>query len=275
MGTRSIRFLGVGDARAHELGQSCAVYEENDHPVLMIDCGPSALSAFENAYGEQLPPAIYITHLHLDHIGGLETLFYLSCCLSDQHVKLIVPTPLVAGLHQRMADTPAMLAEGGVNFWDVFQLIPVNSGFWLQQQFYHVFPTRHHAHNTAFGLALKGCFIFTGDTRPIPEILNCYACQSETIFHDCGVEANPSHTGLQDLPAHYRQDHLNRMVLYHYGSLADGQYMQSMGYRIARKGEVFDLDRNDSHALAHHGRMAVLHPDTNQSPEAWRLDTGT
>ncbi|MEO6688283.1 MAG: MBL fold metallo-hydrolase, partial [Dokdonella sp.] len=70
-----LRFLGVGSAQAPSLGSACGVLEHESKPLLMIDCGPEALSAYFDRYGEP-PRAIYITHVHMDHVGGLERLFY-------------------------------------------------------------------------------------------------------------------------------------------------------------------------------------------------------
>ena len=42
------------------------------------------------------------------------------------------PIRLVEILQRRLADFPNMLAEGGKNFWDEFQLIPVSERFWLE-----------------------------------------------------------------------------------------------------------------------------------------------
>ena len=44
-------------------------------PLLMIDCGQEALTAFVAQYGH-VPMALFITHVHLDHVAGLERLFY-------------------------------------------------------------------------------------------------------------------------------------------------------------------------------------------------------
>ena len=72
----ALRFLGVGSAQATaQLGSACGVLERDGEPVLMIDCGQEALTAFLDHYGEP-PRAIYITHTHMDHVGGIERLFY-------------------------------------------------------------------------------------------------------------------------------------------------------------------------------------------------------
>src|SRR6185369_6611550 len=71
----ALRFLGVGSAHATALGSANAVLERDGAPLLMIDCGPEGLTAYESRYGE-LPRALFVTHAHLDHVGGMERLFY-------------------------------------------------------------------------------------------------------------------------------------------------------------------------------------------------------
>ena len=260
-----LRFLGVGNAQASGLGSSAAVLERGEAPWLLIDCGPDTLPAYVETYGG-LPTAIFITHAHLDHIGGLEALFYrLATAPSPvEPPRLLIPVELVAVLQRRLADYPNLLAEGGCNFWDVFHPIPVSERFWHRDLLFSVFPVRHHEHLAAFGLALEGRFLFTGDTRPIPEILNRHASRGETIFHDCGTRANPSHTGLQDLAREYKPEQRERLVLYHYGSEADGQMLECQGYRVARRGERQSLAQLKPLArppVSRETRDILPHPD--------------
>ena len=105
-------------------------------------------------------------------------------------------------LQARVADYPQVLAEGGANFWDAFSLVPVSRGFWHERVWFDVFPTRHHAPMTSFGLALRGSVVWTGDTRPIPEILAAFAAHGEVVAHDCVVSGNPSLAGIEDLHFH-------------------------------------------------------------------------
>ncbi|MBK1733026.1 MBL fold metallo-hydrolase [Thiococcus pfennigii] len=248
MSAFSLRFLGVGNALASTLGTSAAVLEVEGRPSLLIDCGPGTIDAYLGTYGA-LPEALFVTHTHLDHIGGLEGLFYrLATGLAPVHgaaPRLFCPVPLVAILQQRLADYPSILAEGGRNFWDAFQLIPVSAQFWHERLLFRVFPVRHHDFLTAFGLALPGRFLYTGDTRPIPEVLCRYACHGERIFHDCANARSPSHTGIEDLPLEYQPEQRRRLILYHYESEEAGRRIEEHGYRIARRGEVFDLAAPD------------------------------
>lgn len=241
--TWALRFLGTGDARADEsLGDSSAVLEQNGTPRLMIDCGPMAVTRYLAHYGAP-PPAVYITHTHLDHVGGFERLFAtveFDATLRGQ-TQVFVHAAVVPLLHQRVADYRNVLAEGSANFWEAFRLVPCTRGFWLGGHWFDLFATRHHAPGTSFGLRLPGSFIYTGDTRPIPEMLKAIATADEPVFHDCGLVPNPSHTGVTDLAREYPAALLARLHLYHYGSLADGAAMATQGWRVMQPGQCIEL----------------------------------
>ncbi len=233
-----LHFLGVGTAQAVELGSSAVVLERDGKPVLLIDCGPETLDRYLTAYGS-LPTALFITHTHMDHVAGLERLFF-KLWFNDElrgRTRLFVHAGLMPWLQQRVADYPGVLAEGGVNFWEAFRLLPCTRGFWLEGQWFDTFATRHHMPGTSYGLALAGSFAYTGDTRPIPEVLARYASAGELIAHDCGLIGNPSHTGADDIEREYPQAVRSRLLLYHYGSVADGVALAARGYRVAGVNE--------------------------------------
>jgi ribonuclease BN (tRNA processing enzyme) len=238
----ALRFHGVGNAAAVELGSAMATIERDGKPWLTIDCGDSGLSACIARYGEP-PRGLFVTHTHLDHVGGFERLFVASWFDAAWRgkVKVYVPAAIVPLLHQRVGDYPNALAEGGVNFWDAFQVVPVGAAFWHAGVRLEVFPVRHHWPETAYGLRLRGSVVWTGDTRPIPEALARHADAGEVIAHDCALHGNPSHSGIDDLERDYPRELLARCMLYHYASAADGEALAARGHRVARAGDVVAL----------------------------------
>ncbi|MDB6163170.1 MAG: fold metallo-hydrolase, partial [Xanthomonadaceae bacterium] len=135
---------------------------------------------------------------------------------------------------------PNVVAEGGANFWDAFRLIPVGEAFWHDGVRLETFPVRHHWPDTAFGLRLRGSLAWTGDTRPIPEELAKFAGAGERVAHDCALQGNPSHSGIDDLEREYPVELLSRCVLYHYAH-ADADALALRGYHVAQPGECLPL----------------------------------
>ncbi len=237
----TVTFLGVGGASQEGLGHASAVVEYKGKRLL-IDCGPGTTKRFLDHF-QCLPDAVYVTHCHLDHVGDFENLFIKSW-FSQPSVqpKVFVPAAIVPLLHSRVGSYPAALAEGSINFWDAFQLVPVGQGFIFNGLNFRVIPVRHHAPNTAFGLCVPKVFFYTGDTRPIPEVFAHEVNQGEIIFHDCGVVSNPSHTGIDDVLREYSDEVRKRLHCYHYYTVDDVQHFHDKGLRVVKQGDVFSLD---------------------------------
>ena len=236
-----LRFLGTGSASQAYLGHAAAVVEINEQRLL-IDCGPGTLKKYCACY-ESHPNAVFVSHCHMDHIADLEALFFHSWFKTPSEAlpQLFVPVTFVELLHQRVGTYPGTLAEGGVNFWQAFQLIPVLKEFTFANHIFRTYPTRHHAPGSSYALHLAGSFLYTGDTRPIPEIVNHCANQGERIFHDCAVIGNPSHSGIDDLLREYGEEQRQRMVCYHNHRPEDAEQFTKAGLRLAKPGEVFKL----------------------------------
>lgn len=116
-----LEFLGVGNASAESLGNSAALLSVAGQPTLMIDCGPLAWRQFRRRFPHEWPQALFVTHTHLDHVAGLDAVFYERACTRQKltPLKLFVPISLIPKLQHMFADEAYKMAEGGCNFWDV------------------------------------------------------------------------------------------------------------------------------------------------------------
>jgi hypothetical protein len=119
-----------------------------------------------------------------------------------------------------------------------------------------VFPVRHHVPGTAYGLCLRGAFFYSGDTRPIPEVVAQYADGRMPLIHDCDLHGNPSHTGLPDLLREYPAEHIRQMLVYHYASAADGAALATAGLRVAKAGDRLLLPKPLPAVEAHAASVA-------------------
>jgi ribonuclease BN (tRNA processing enzyme) len=122
------------------------VIEHGRQPLLMIDCGQEALSAYVEQLRRDVPRRSFVTHVHMDHVAGLERLFYKAYFDPQLRgkVRLYVPLGVLPHLHKRLAEYPGAVAEGGANWWDAFHAVPVSDGFWHRGRHFEVFPVRHH-----------------------------------------------------------------------------------------------------------------------------------
>jgi hypothetical protein len=77
-------------------------------------------------------------------------------------------------------------------------------------------------------------------------MLSRYAASGETVAHDCVLEGNPSHSGLDDIEREYPAELRKRLILYHYSSAPEALALRQRGYRVADRGEEVQLDGPDA-----------------------------
>lgn len=242
-----IKFIGVGSAFAGpELGNSNMVIESDDGKLLLIDCGFRAQDMLQEAYGIGNADVgridgVYISHLHADHIGGLEwlalcTYFNPSCkkprlyCIANLMEELWDQS-LQGGLRTlQMREDPDFDVEADLGTYFRRCKLKINEPFTWEGIKFHAVETTHvvsgYRHQLCYGLMIQkgdGQKIFlSGDTQFAPNQLHDYYGVADVILHDC--ETTPF---MSRVHAHY--DELNtlsvpvkeRMWLYHYNAVPE------------------------------------------------------
>ncbi len=250
-------FLGSGSAFVvgRENYQSNMILEAPDGQRLLIDCGSDARhSLYDQGLTYKDIQDVYISHLHADHVGGLEWLaFKTKFDDSCQRIRLHLSEQLVQPLWERVLSGGLCCLEGQCplhlsTFFEVHP-IPSNGHFMWHQVKCEIIQTIHtvcgYAIMPSFGLLLdvKGLSVFiTTDTQLAPHQIQDIYRKAHLIFQDCETSAYKS-----GVHAHY-QELLNldpeikkKMWLYHYseGALPDAKKDGFQGF--VRKGQLFNL----------------------------------
>jgi ribonuclease BN (tRNA processing enzyme) len=256
-----LTFIGTGSAFTVGDGnfQSNMVLEGDgdSHHKFLIDCGTDArLALYEQELSYQDICAVYVSHLHADHIGGLEWLAFTtkfdSACSKP---SLYIVPDLIEELWKTLSTGLYSLKEQKIDLSTYFNVHLIqNSSFNWDGVSFYVFPTLHVMLNDtkmpSYGLYFETNgknILITTDTQFALDQLTALYEQADLIFHDC--ETSSTKSGVH---AHYTQlctlnpAIKNKMWLYHYqpGSLPDAKKDGFRGF--VKKGQTFNFQRNDT-----------------------------
>lgn len=249
-------FLGSGSAFTvgSDNYQSNMILEAPNGKRLLIDCGSDVRhSLFEQGLTYKDIQDVYISHLHADHVGGLEwlaftTKFDPSC---QKKIRLHISELLVEMLWNQVISGGLSCLVETATISTFFDVIPIpNNGYFMWEKIKcEIIQTIHTMSgcmiNPSFGLLLnindKVVFITT-DTQLAPtQILDFYH-KAYIIFQDCETTPNKSgvHAHYDDL-VHLDEKVKEKMWLYHYspGPLPDAKKDGFRGF--IQKGQSFNL----------------------------------
>lgn len=251
-----LQFLGSGNAfvSLHENFNSNMVLESPSGKRLLIDCGSDARHSSE-AVGLRSKDfdAVYISHCHADHAGGLEWLaFTTKFDPSADKPKLITHPSLVSRLwNQVLSGGLESIKDVDCNLTTYFSMYPLvdDTHFvWENIQFEMIKTTHVYNNKTllpSYGLLFnnkKHKVMISTDTTFTPDLFMPYYKAADVIFHDCdtGVHdscVHPSFSDLNALPTSIK----NKMWLYHYSNVNLPDAVKAGFLGFVKRGQRFEF----------------------------------
>lgn len=247
--------LGVGEAFAKTLRQTNFLVRPARGEPFLVDFGHTAPRALHGLGIEMRSVArVLLSHLHGDHVGGLEELGFTGFFCWGERPVLHVPANLLphlwdhalrAGMGQRLRGRDGRWRPAGLDaYFDVRPFGP-REDVALGSVVATPFATPHVPGRPSWGFRLEdratgGVALLTCDSRLHRGNLEDLGGDAHAIFHDCSLraDADPVHATLDELlglPSRLQE----RILLVHYGD----DWAYSLGRTgpmvFAREGEAY------------------------------------
>lgn len=195
--------LGTGSAFAKNYYNTNALLFSNGKTA-MLDCGitaPLSLHKLGKTFDEI--DALLISHIHADHIGGMEEYAFQMKFVYGRKPLLFVPEPLVKPLWESSLQG-GLMQEDLLLLEDYFEVRPVYAGIGteiLPGLTVEPIPTKHIANKPNFSYLINGTFFYSADMKFDDDLLKTLCKRGcTTIFHDCQLRPPGAvHTTLDEL----------------------------------------------------------------------------
>jgi ribonuclease BN (tRNA processing enzyme) len=247
-------FLGVSAAFCvgEDSFQSNMLLTSKSGRKLLIDCGSDIRhSLYAQGFSHSDIDAVYISHLHSDHTGGLEWLGFSKYFIEEEKPKLFITGDLIDKLWENVLSGGMCSIEQEESTLSTYfnPILITNNQFVWEDYSIALIKTDHYFSNSeimpSYGLVIKSKsqqVLLTTDTRFTPDLFKTLYKTSDLIFHDCETSAKPTgqharYEELQTLPPEIRK----KMWLYDYnkGTLPNAKKDGFKGFVLP--GQIFDL----------------------------------
>jgi ribonuclease BN (tRNA processing enzyme) len=215
-----LQMLGTGSAFAKAFYNNNALLQIGGR-TLMLDCGitaPMALHELGRSFDDI--DAVLITHIHADHVGGLEEFAFQMKFVFRRKPVLYIAETLVHQLWEHTLKGGLQQEEGDTldDYFDVRPLAEGQPTELLPGLRVELLRTRHIPNKPSYSLLLNHTFFYSADMVFDGELLSRLVSERgvSLIFHDCQLHppgvVHADLAKLLTLPEHLQQ----KIFLMHY-----------------------------------------------------------
>jgi ribonuclease BN (tRNA processing enzyme) len=241
-----LQLIGTGSAFAKKFNNNNALVFSGGQ-TLLLDCGitaPRALYELDISFDKI--DAVLVSHIHGDHVGGLEELAFQMKYLYKRKPKLFIADSLIAPLWEQTL-RGGMQQDEESRLDDYFEVHPLK-----EEQAVELLPgltaelllTRHIPNKPSYSFLFNEEVFYTADMVFSPQLLEQLVKERgvKTIFHDCQLHApGIVHTCLPELLT-LPETIQRRILLMHYGDDQPDFVGKSGFMTFAEQNRVYILD---------------------------------
>lgn len=214
--------LGCGHSEALTLFNNNAAVV-NSQGCLLIDCGHTIKHALHNQNMDiGSIDAIFITHVHGDHVFGLERIAFEARYKYKKRISLYFHEKIYQELWDQTlkgslgysSDHDGTPQENSLEDWFDVKVIRGDK-FSVFGNDYKIFEVKHSPGKPTFGLTINNTIFFSSDTTQIKKIIE--SVDFDIGFHDVTLtESNPVHASLSSLIESYPNEIRSKLYLMSY-----------------------------------------------------------
>lgn len=219
-----VTMIGTGSAFAKKYDNNNALIEVDGYRLL-VDCGITLPKALHEAGLDfsQLD-AVLISHIHGDHVGGLEEYAFQMMFKYNRKPVLYIAEQLVEPIWE--TTLRGGLTQGPLNaLSDFFEVRPLAPG--IQHELapglsVELIQTKHIEGKASFSFRFNRKWFYSADMKFDQKLLEALIEDGvETIYHDCQLEPpGVVHASLDELLT-LPEEIQKRVWLMHYGDALD------------------------------------------------------
>jgi len=224
-----VRMVGTGSAFSKRFGNTSALVEFPSGYNLLLDCGHTVPKGLHDLnISLQDIDGIFISHLHADHVGGLEEVaLYNKFVLGGRKMDLIVPMSLLKPLWENCLK--AGLATDGDSLSDYFnvQVMYTSADHAIFSAIgdtkLRLYETEHVEGMDSYAIGIGDDLFYSADTIFDINLIKLAAKNYKAIFHDCQMtkaSSNNVHASIEEMMT-LPMDIQAKLYLMHYGDNID------------------------------------------------------